>query len=98
MGRYFSSPESKSGKRFCVIGYDIAAVLFQGTTPIGKRIKVGGQRMTVIGVLDKEGESFLGNSADQQVYVPINFAKTFMDIRSRSVNPFINRPEIWLKR
>lgn len=97
MGRYFSLPESKSGKRFCVIGYDIAAVLFPGTQPIGKRIKVAGQRMTVIGVLEKEGESFLGSSSDQQVYIPINFAKTFTDIRSRALNPFImvrSKPEV----
>ena len=96
-GRYFSIPESKSGKAYCIIGYDIAAVLFSGTNPIGKKIKVAKRKMTVIGVLDREGESFLGNTADQQVFVPVNYAKTFMDIRSEKLNPFLMvkaKPEV----
>lgn len=88
-GRYFSLPESKSGKPYCIIGNDIAAVLFRGSNPIGKRIKVANERMTIIGVLNREGESFLGNSADQQVFIPINFAKSFTDIRSEKLNPFV---------
>lgn len=89
-GRYFTFSESEGGRPYCIIGYDIAAVLFgEGGNPIGKTIEVKRQRMKIIGVFNREGESFLGNSQDQQIYIPINFARKFTDINSPRVNPFI---------
>lgn len=88
-GRYFTTMESESGRPLCIIGADIAGVLFEGGNPVGKTIQVKNQRMKVIGVFQREGESFLGNTQDQQVFIPINFAKKFTDIASRRVNPNI---------
>ncbi len=88
-GRYFTISESEGGRPYCMIGSDIADVLFGMVNPVGKTIEVKRQKMKVIGVFTREGESFLGNSQDQQIYIPINFARKFTDISSSRVNPFI---------
>jgi len=80
-GRYFSSSESMSGKNIAVIGDEIATNLFPEGDPIGKKIKIFGRNIEVIGVLKKEGEDFFGNSNDKLVYIPINYFKTIISIR-----------------
>jgi len=80
-GRYFSSSESMSGKNIAVIGDEIATTLFPEGDPVGKKIKVFGRNIEVIGVLKKEGEDFFGNSNDKVVFIPINYFKTIISIR-----------------
>jgi len=80
-GRYFSSSESMSGKNIAIIGDEIATNLFPEGDPIGKKIKIFGRNIEVIGVLKKEGEDFFGNSNDKLVYIPINYFKTIISIR-----------------
>lgn len=80
-GRYFSSTESASGRSIAVIGADISTNLFPDGDPIGKKIKIFGRNIEVIGTISKEGEDFLGNSNDNVVYLPINYFKTLIDLR-----------------
>lgn len=79
-GRNFTSAEFSSGKRQCLLGYDVAQSLFGQLNPLGKDIKVGGFRATVIGVLEKEGQSMLGGGADEWVIVPVSFGQVIMNI------------------
>jgi len=79
-GRYFSPSESASGKNIAIIGADMATSLFQGLDPIGRRIKVFGRNLEVIGVITKEGEDFFGNSNDKIIYVPIHYFKNLVDL------------------
>lgn len=58
-GRNFSNTEYRFGAPKVVLGYKVAEELFGGIEPIGKAIKVGGRKMEVIGVLEKEGESIV---------------------------------------
>lgn len=87
-GRYFSSFESQSGKNVCIIGADIASELFPSLDPIGQTLKVQGHKTEVIGVFEKEGSS-LGQSMDQNILIPIHFAKSIYDLKSERLNPFI---------
>jgi putative ABC transport system permease protein len=80
-GRYFSSTESASGKNIAMIGAEVASNLFPEGDPIGKKIKIFGRNIEVIGVLVKEGEDFFGNSNDKVVYLPVNYFKTLVDLR-----------------
>ncbi len=80
-GRYFSPGESASGKNIAVIGADIATELFPEGDPVGKRLKIFGRNIEVVGVISKEGEDFFGNSNDKTVYLPINYFKTVVDLR-----------------
>jgi putative ABC transport system permease protein len=88
-GRYFTDIESSSGRSVAIIGSTIAQNLFGNDNPLGKQFKVRGVRINVIGVFTPEGESMFGESIDNQVMVPINFARNYIDIKDESTNPFI---------
>ncbi len=88
-GRYFTDIESSAGRPVAVIGDVLAKALFPMQDPLGKTIKVNGAKVTVIGVFKKEGESILGGSPDTQVLVPVNYARSLVDIRDESLDPQI---------
>jgi putative ABC transport system permease protein len=76
-GRFFNEPESNSGRPVVVLGYEIAKGLFDDVDPIGKTVRLYGQRFVVIGVTKKKGESGLdmGGGDDTSVFLPINFLR-----------------------
>ncbi|MWB95754.1 FtsX-like permease family protein [Flavobacterium sp. GA093] len=74
-GRFYNESESNSGTAVIVLGYDIAEGLFENADPIGKNIRLYGQRFTVIGVIEKQGAGFFGDSNDTSVYLPANFLR-----------------------
>lgn len=88
-GRYFTEQESQAGRPVAIIGDLIANSLFPNQSPIGKSIKIGGAKVLIIGVFKKEGESILTDSNDSQVLVPINYARSLVNIKNESVNPRI---------
>lgn len=70
-GRFLSASEVDGGRPVCVIGADLAANFFPYESPLGKKIRIEGSNLEVIGVLDKRGK-FLGmESLDNQVLVPV---------------------------
>lgn len=74
-GRFYNESESNSGTPVIVLGYDIANGLFGESDPVGKSIRLYGQRFTVIGVMVKQGAGFFGDSNDTSVYFPANFLR-----------------------
>jgi putative ABC transport system permease protein len=72
-GRYFTKQECEAGRNSVIIGAIVAQTLFGGDDPLGKEIKVGGLKTTVIGVLKEEGASLFGNGTDQAVFLPVAF-------------------------
>lgn len=77
-GRFFNESESNSGVPVVVLGYEIANGLFDGFDPIGKTVRIYGQRFTVIGVTKKKGESemdFGGGGDDVSAFIPSNFLR-----------------------
>jgi putative ABC transport system permease protein len=100
-GRYFSSIESQTGKNLAVLGHEIAQELFHGASPLNKEIKIAGRKVTVIGVLKKEGNTAMtgAGSMDKTVILPLHFAKRFININHENVSPNIiirSRPEAGL--
>ncbi|MEN9573254.1 MAG: hypothetical protein RL514_1109 [Verrucomicrobiota bacterium] len=70
-GRFLSVAEVEGARPVCVIGSDLAANFFPYESPLGKRIRVEGHNLEIIGVLEKRGK-FLGlESLDNQVILPI---------------------------
>lgn len=88
-GRYFTESESAAGRPVALIGADIAKNLFESKNPLGQEILTLGRRLLVIGVFKKEGSSILGNTTDNIVMIPVNFARNLIDVRSDRVQPFI---------
>ncbi|MAY84604.1 MAG: ABC transporter [Flavobacteriales bacterium] len=81
-GRYFTEYEVRNGRNVAIIGADIADNLFPGGEAEGKDMKFKGRKLTVIGVLEKEGESMMGQSNDKNVFTPLNFARNYINLNS----------------
>ena len=82
-GRYFSPEESASGKNVAIVGAVIGERLFEKSDPVGKQITVAGKKTNVIGVFKKEGKGGISdNGMDEITLIPMNFAKTFMNMRN----------------
>jgi putative ABC transport system permease protein len=88
-GRYFTEIESRTGAPVTIIGADIAEALFPDGTGLGKQIKIMGRKVTIIGVFAKEGKDILGISSDNEILLPLNFAKNIIDIENEKYNPQI---------
>ncbi|MDZ4822801.1 MAG: ABC transporter permease [Flavobacteriales bacterium] len=79
-GRYFTPIECEGGGNFAIIGDRIREELFGSLDPIGKEIKVGGQKVSVIGVMTKEGAALFSNGFDQAVLLPIHFSQRLINL------------------
>lgn len=76
-GRFFTAEEAYRGARVAVLGSSVADALFEWEYPLGKEVRIGGQRFFVIGVLEKQGK-FMGiEDTDNRIVVPI---KAFQQI------------------
>jgi putative ABC transport system permease protein len=70
-GRYFTEADAEAGAAVAVIGWDVKDELFPTLDPIGRDITVGGSGFRVIGLVAQQGRT-LGQSQDNQVWVPMN--------------------------
>lgn len=81
-GRYFTESESQRGSTVVIIGSTIADGLFPQGDAIGKSISLMGRKMTVIGVLKREGEGMLIDvSNDNSILIPFNLARNLVNYR-----------------
>jgi len=81
-GRFFNGSESSSGSPVAIVGYDIAMNLFGSEEVLGRKLKVAGQRVEIIGTFTHQGESMISNGFDEFVLVPATFAPRIFDTRS----------------
>lgn len=89
-GRYFTPAENNNAQAVALIGANVAETLFEGLgNPIGKEIKIRGVKLTVIGVLKKEGDDLFGFTLDNNVLVPFSFMSMFVDMHSGGNDPLI---------
>ena len=88
-GRFYNESESNSGSAVAVIGDEIANSLFGTSNAIGKTIRLYGQRLTVIGVLKKQGAGLFGDSDDTSVFLPVNFLRKMYGDNNDSITPVI---------
>lgn len=92
-GRFYNESEANSGSPVIVLGYDIAKSLFNDSEPLGKSVRLYGQRFTVIGILEKIGSS-LGESNDTAAFIPVNFVRRlYGDNNPNLTNVIIFKPE-----
>jgi len=98
-GRYFTRTESLAGRNVAIIGSKIAETLFETSNPIGQSIKVFGGKVNVIGVLVSQGDGTFGNSTDEQILVPVNFARNHINIRNIGTTIMVKgQPEISIQQ
>ena len=88
-GRFYNESESNSGSAVIVLGNEIASGLFEGANPIGKNVRLYGQRFTVIGVLKKQGAGIFGDSNDTSIFIPVNFLRRMYGDNNVALTPVI---------
>lgn len=89
-GRFFNEAESNSGTAVIILGFDVAEGLFENLEQaIGQKVRLYGQRFTVIGVTDKQGFSTFGDSRDNAVFIPMNFIRRLYGENSDLITPVI---------
>jgi putative ABC transport system permease protein len=69
-GRYVTDLDVEERANVCVLGRDVVHALFPNEDPLDKEMKISGRVFRVVGVMEPLG-SFLGQSRDNSVYVPI---------------------------
>ena len=70
-GRFFSKADADNWANVCVIGTKVQERLFGSTEdPLGKTIKVGNERLTVIGIMERKEKSIFVDPNDQ-MFLPI---------------------------
>jgi putative ABC transport system permease protein len=86
-GRYFTESESQSGKPIAIIGASIEEALFPNGGAIGEVLGVRGSKFTIIGVVKKEGTSLVDLSMDNNLMIPVNYARNLVNLKSDRINP-----------
>ncbi len=72
-GRFFTADDPSASRAFAVLGSKARDELFVGENPLGRRIRIGGERYRVIGVMESKGQ-LLGFDLDDAVYIPTSRA------------------------
>ncbi len=73
-GRLLDESDVNGARNVAVVSGKTATDLFGDDTPLDKRIKIGEQSFTVVGVLESQG-SLLLSDLDKPVYIPITAAR-----------------------
>ncbi len=72
----FISPEDEDGAtKVALVGQTVVENLFGGTDPLGQIIRIRNVPFTIIGVLDRKGQSSWGTDQDDIVFIPLSTAK-----------------------
>ncbi len=90
-GRYFSQKEAETGRNVVLVGDEVAKKLFSGQSPLGKEIRIKGRKFIVIGIMEREGENFLGAPRrDIQCIVPYAAFTKMYKISTLGIQPTIS--------
>lgn len=68
-GRFLPDDDPTAPRAFAVLGYKVKQELFGNLNPLGERIRIGGDRYRIIGVMEPKGQ-ILGFDLDDTVYIP----------------------------
>ena len=74
-GRNLSPSDVDGALKNCIIGQTVADNLFGDADPIGKIIRIKKIPFTVVGLLDRKGQSPQGTDQDDVVFVPLRTAQ-----------------------
>ncbi|MCB1785216.1 MAG: ABC transporter permease [Chromatiaceae bacterium] len=81
LGRFLPDDEPRRARPFAVLGSTLRDELFGDRSPLGERIRVGGETYRIIGSMQPKGQ-MLGFDLDDTVYIPIGRAMAMFDRES----------------
>ncbi len=73
LGHFLPPDDPRTPRAFAVLGSKAALELFGSDNPLGERIRVGGERYRVVGVMQSKGQ-VLGFDLDDTVFIPVGRA------------------------
>ncbi len=78
-GRPLSDDELDGINNLGMMGSELAAQLFPGSSPVGRSIKIQGFTIFIVGVFEKMGDDMFGTSMDNRALIPVKFASRMVD-------------------
>jgi putative ABC transport system permease protein len=81
VGRFLPDDDPRTARAFAVLGRKVRDELFGLASPLGRRIRIGGERFRVVGVMESKGQ-MLGFDLDDAVYIPTARALAMFDRES----------------
>lgn len=69
-GSFLPRMDPRRQGSFAVLGPKLARELFGAESPLGRRVRIGGTSLLVVGVMEPKGQ-FLGFDLDDAAYVPV---------------------------
>jgi putative ABC transport system permease protein len=69
-GEYLPREDPRAARSLAVLGAKVAKELFGDESPLGARVRIGGERYRVVGVMEAKGQ-VLGFDLDDTVFIPV---------------------------
>jgi len=90
-GRYLNQSEFLNGSMAAVAGYEIAEQLFgEAQRAVGKSVSFDGHHVTIIGVIKKQGQSFVGGfDYDHCLILTYRAWASIYNVNGNNMQPFI---------
>jgi len=83
-GRFLTESEITHSSRSCILGFELAEILFPHTSALSKEVRIGPEKFTVVGVLSKRGQMF-GQSRDNFIGIPITALMKYFSYEKDSI-------------
>ncbi len=74
-GRSINQQDVDGAAKVCLLGQTVAENLFGSSDPVGKMVRIKKVPFTVIGLLERKGQSPQGQDQDDAVFVPLRTAQ-----------------------
>ncbi|HWP75582.1 MAG TPA: ABC transporter permease [Methylomirabilota bacterium] len=74
-GRLFSQEEVEGAGKVALVGLTVVGNLFGDSDPLGQVIRIKNVPFTVIGLLERKGQTTFGQDQDDTVLIPLSTAK-----------------------
>jgi putative ABC transport system permease protein len=72
-GEFLPHDDPRAPRALAVLGAKVARELFGGDNPLGARLRIGGERYRIVGVMESKGQ-ILGFDLDDTVFIPVGRA------------------------
>jgi len=89
-GRGFSQADQDGAAKVVLLGQTVARTLFGESDPVGEIVRIRNVPHEVVGMLDRKGQSMIGQDQDDVVLIPISTARKRVlggqQVRNRNVS------------
>ena len=70
LGEFLPPDDPRAPRAFVVLGSKVRDELFDAENPLGEKVRIGGRRFRVVGVMESKG-TVLGFDMDDAIYIPV---------------------------